>query len=353
MAETDDTQKHAAPDAGERLAYADDLYCPECGYSLRGLTSDRCPECGLLLDFIESETSLIPWERRREIGGRRAYWQTLALVIFRKKLFCRAVYRPVSYADAQRFRWVSILHAYVPMLLALAVVHAAHPDMLPRAADETGWWFVIFVCVCVLLALLTITGVPSYFFHPRHLSTEQQNRAVAISYYGCAELSLTPWAFFGLCGAAVADRIDTKLGALLGLAGLFILILVLIRLLVQPRFTWRAYLYPKAGIPLMIASVLIAICAVWVMIGEPPRDLAYMLGVPSALAPAVLVLLCWLDLIAIARQTLRQPLATLRVAVLVPVLWFVGGGLVLIGLPAVAYFLALVFYSLRGTGLSS
>jgi len=66
--------------------YADDLYCPECGYSLRGLTSDRCPECGLRLDFIESAVSLIPWERRRELGRIRAYWQTVLMVLTRTKI---------------------------------------------------------------------------------------------------------------------------------------------------------------------------------------------------------------------------------------------------------------------------
>ena len=136
--------------------YADDLFCPECGYSLRGLTSDRCPECGLKLDFIESEVSLIPWERRREIGRVRAYWQTVFQVMCRNKMFCRAGYRSVSYRDAQLFRWVSILHAYATLLLVTGVVHVLHSDLIPGMADESGWWFIGLHWACVLLALLAV-----------------------------------------------------------------------------------------------------------------------------------------------------------------------------------------------------
>jgi hypothetical protein len=37
--------------------------------------------------------------------------------------------------------------------------------------------------------VIAATGVPSYLFHPRRLSTEQQNRAIALSYYVCGILS--------------------------------------------------------------------------------------------------------------------------------------------------------------------
>jgi len=38
----DDVETFSAPQA-----YDEDLACPECGYNLAGLPSDRCPECGL------------------------------------------------------------------------------------------------------------------------------------------------------------------------------------------------------------------------------------------------------------------------------------------------------------------
>ena len=40
--------------AADNLSISAEYHCPDCGYSLRGLTSDRCPECGLVLDFIDA-----------------------------------------------------------------------------------------------------------------------------------------------------------------------------------------------------------------------------------------------------------------------------------------------------------
>jgi len=63
-------------------AYADDLNCPKCGYSLRGLTSERCPECGMSLAEVNALGSAIPWVHRRSIGTWRAYWRTVDWATF-------------------------------------------------------------------------------------------------------------------------------------------------------------------------------------------------------------------------------------------------------------------------------
>ncbi len=286
MPENDSERSHSQHIPGATPAYADDLYCPECGYSLRGLTSKRCPECGLLLDFIESGTPMIPWERRRDLDWLRAYWQTVLMVIFRSRKFCRAFYQPVSYSDAQAFRWVSILHVYVPALFTLGVVHYLHPDLLPRAADETGWWFVVFVCLCALLALIVLTGLPSYFFHPKYLSVERQNRAVALSYYGCAPLALAAIVLLGMC---------------------------------------------VGGVLLRSAS---PIATVWL---------------PGALLLKLILAICWTRWGVIGSRTLRRLGRRLLVYCVMPLL-VVGVGFfgILIGLPLAAYFIALALYSLRG-----
>lgn len=199
--------------------YPDDLYCPECGYSLRGLTSARCPECGLSLEFIRSDAPLIPWERRRQLGRLRAYWQTVFQVLFRTKRFCRASCRPVSHPDAQRFRWVTILHVYLPALAVLPVAHWANPNMLRDAVEETSGWFVTLVGAWVLPTLLVLTGLPSYLFHPRRLTTAQQNRAVALSYYGTAPLGLlAPLAAAAVGTLAFADHLRGEPGAVVGLS---------------------------------------------------------------------------------------------------------------------------------------
>ena len=148
----------------------------------------------------------------------------------------------------------------------------------------------------------------------------------------------------------LAGRIDSKLAALLGLMALFILILGLTALLVPRPFSWRSYLYPKAGVALIPVG-LVAISAVWIGLGEAPSDLTFLLGVPSAAVPLALLLLYWFDLLAIARRTLRQPWAVWRVVLLLPLLWLICGGLIVVVPPAAAYFIALVFYSVRTGGL--
>ena len=100
---------------------SEDLFCPECAYNLRTLTSDRCPECGSSLETLRSTVSGIPWTKRDQLGWFRAYWKTVRLATFGQRKFVFEIGRPVDYADSQRFRWLTILHVYVP-ILALTVL---------------------------------------------------------------------------------------------------------------------------------------------------------------------------------------------------------------------------------------
>ena len=268
--------------------YDDDLLCPDCGYSLRGLTSERCPECGLDLDFIESDKPVIPWERRREIGRVRAYWQTVFQVMFHGKVFCRAMYRQVDYTSAQRFRWISILLTFVAAMLCQAVLHVIHPNLIHDAAAEMGWWFIGLCWGTILLALAVFTGLPSYFFHPRSMPTARQNRSVALSFYGCTPLALGP------------------LGPLLAGVGAAI---------------WRTG--DHEYLTWLIPSILALISMIW----------------------------CWITWSSLARRTLLRGERRLLMTWTLPVLWLVGSGLILVGIPAIAYFLAVVFYSLRPISL--
>ncbi|MFQ5807971.1 MAG: hypothetical protein ACE5I3_16115, partial [Phycisphaerae bacterium] len=194
--------------------YAEDLYCPECGYSLRGLTSARCPECGLLLDFIESEVSLIPWERRREIGWIRAYWRTVLLVMFRHKVFHRAFYQPVSHRDAQCFRGVSILHACVPAWLAVAAFYLLEHDAAAATARFAGSWFIPFCCACLLTCLYVVSGLPSYMFDSELLADRQRARAAALGCYGCASLAWMPVAFAAFLAGLILRRVYPTAGVI-------------------------------------------------------------------------------------------------------------------------------------------
>jgi hypothetical protein len=193
-----------------------ELFCPGCGYSLRGISSANCPECGLAIDRTEASVSRIPWEHRRRIGYIRAYWRTLRMPA---TSVARDVIRPVNYRDARLFQFITVLLVGLP-LGALGVLPL--PSYLYKGLGSSlqswpitmpaGWTIDLMlplvagvglkftVPIAVLLFLLAMTGVPSYFFHPPHLSIVQQNRAIALSYYACTPLvflllpTLVAWA---------------------------------------------------------------------------------------------------------------------------------------------------------------
>ncbi len=92
--------------------------CPECGYSLRRLTSDRCPECGEAFPtpsrvYRRWANRRLPWERRVRGGVVFAYLRTILLIIFRPGRAARGVAIPDRYGKA--VRW-AVLHL---VLLAL------------------------------------------------------------------------------------------------------------------------------------------------------------------------------------------------------------------------------------------
>jgi hypothetical protein len=183
------------------------LVCPECGYDLRGIDSGQCPECGQAIDRAGMSVARIPWSHRESLGAFKAYWRTSLLVIFRPRRLAEEVARPVSFADAQAFRHITVLLAWLPMVLTfIAIVLFNWGDATAGLHVPTArlGWFLEAACFVVgllalWLALLMITGVGSYFYHPASLPIKQQNRGVALSYYTCA-----PLAWFWVPGALSA-----------------------------------------------------------------------------------------------------------------------------------------------------
>lgn len=274
-----------------------DLFCQRCGYNLRGLTGDRCPECGEPLDTVRAAEPQIPWVYRREIGRFRAYWRTVWLVMFRQRRFCDEMARPVSYADAQRFRWVTILHVYLPILIATIVFYVVAPSPVFRAdgyrvrLDEalldltiSSVWPIAVLHLSFVLCLAAVTGVPSYFFHPRGLRVESQNRAIALSYYACGPLAISLFPI----AAGVAS----------GLIGL------------DHKF-----------------GLFLALLCVTVPCGQ---------------------LIAWLlDLIHLAHRLMPQfGSRAALVGCCVPILWLILTGFILFGIPAIAAYIVIIVVSL-------
>ena len=208
-----------------------DIPCLDCGYNLRGLTSNRCPECGEGVEHARSIDPQIPWAHRERLGAFRAYWQTVFLVLRRRKRLCWETVRPVSFADSQAFRWVTVLHVWVPIVLASMLVYHVEASLASPGAfgnDIThevvlaGWPLAI-LNIAALLMLAAVTGMPSYFFHPRALPLEQQNRAVALSYFACAPLALAPIPMAMVMRASVVYPESTEAAAFLGGVALILL----------------------------------------------------------------------------------------------------------------------------------
>jgi hypothetical protein len=101
--------------------------CPECGYSLRGLTEPRCPECGVDLpsanrSFRRWAVRRIPWDRLQRGSLIMAYLGTLLRILFVPWRSGRDLAVPDRWGRAVRWAMVHLL------LCALAAVLLSQQD---------------------------------------------------------------------------------------------------------------------------------------------------------------------------------------------------------------------------------
>lgn len=185
------------------------LFCPHCGYDLRTLTGDGCPECGGEIDREALSRSQIPWVHRATQGRLRTFWSTVWHSTFHTRHLAYEMIRPVDYRDARRFQAALVIWLMAWLIGAIGV-WAGLASMAPR---PIAWWPMLMggiaLAVFASLFLITATGVPSYWFHPRGVPVERQNRAIALSYYASAPLAFLPLAgvilAVGVAAAMVAD----------------------------------------------------------------------------------------------------------------------------------------------------
>jgi hypothetical protein len=262
--------------------------CQQCGYDLRGLTGAMCPECGRSLAGVRATVSQIPWSHHRDIGRFRAYWKTIWLVMFRQQEFCDELARPVDFVDSQRFRWMTVLHAAAPAAAVIVVTGLLYGDRLRLQWDlPSGGWLMAVLAgfwLHYVLFLLAATGAPSYFFHPKACPIEQQNRAIALSYYASGPLALM---FVPALALAIASPLPA-------------------------RYRWDLFLQ------LLAALLVLAVMAVW-----------------------------WLDLVHLTRRLLPQrPGCAWLVGIFVPSMWYLLALAIFWLLPAVWGYAALAVQGL-------
>jgi hypothetical protein len=93
--------------------------CPQCGYDLRALQSDRCPECGLVVDRQALQNSAIAWAHRAELGRFRAFFKTHWQILRDAREIRFDAARPQSMSDARRF---AVMNASCMALFLTALV---------------------------------------------------------------------------------------------------------------------------------------------------------------------------------------------------------------------------------------
>jgi len=141
-------------------------------------------------------------------------------------------------SDARRFRFVTILHVIIPVVLVVLLCYlmdpprriATSPAVLrtfpPNASlSEWAWasiWPVAVLLVALALALLAATDITSYFFRPRDEPVHLQNRALALSHYASAPLA---WTFIPLALGFAGYSIE-RTHALLGVGVIMLSIML-------------------------------------------------------------------------------------------------------------------------------
>jgi hypothetical protein len=179
----------------------DSLHCPQCRYNLFGIeNSSRCPECGLEIDR-DTAVSRLPWSHRRQIGRVRAFFRTALLGTFRPRLIADEMNRPVSFADARKFRLICVGVAWVCVFIFSGALVCEFSEL--SRGLQMGIWMAL--GLGLWLHLIATTGLPSVFFHPSYLPVVRQNRAVALSYYSASPLAWTPVAMLLLTVSVLLD----------------------------------------------------------------------------------------------------------------------------------------------------
>lgn len=261
-------------------------HCLKCEYDISQQAGGRCPECGKPLTEGDLTPSHIPWAHRKQIGTVRAYWRTVRMVLLHRPAIQAEFARGVSYRHAQLFRWVSVLIAWLSNM-AITMTAFAGPisgmsGPFPIELMASG------ATLLSLPALAAWTGIPSYFFHPRSLSIDRQNRAIALSYYATAALALSPLGpialFAGILIRRFAPNVEVDyIGWIAILVGLLFPLVVtllylaeIVGLAVRLLPSGRGYGY-RVG---LIVPVL------WLLVG-----VLIFVGIPALVACAFLVAL--------------------------------------------------------------
>lgn len=136
------------------------------------------------------------------------------MVLFGTRRLCAEIARPIDFKDATRFWLVTASLLFAATLLHLSTWTRFVEDVLEGLGERylagPQWMTQLFMwtmTVCSPIALFTMTRVHTYWFHPRSIPVEHQNRAVALSHYACAMLVIVAVGLSAMAlGALLVDE---------------------------------------------------------------------------------------------------------------------------------------------------
>ena len=199
------------------------VFCPGCGYDLRGSAASRCSECGLLVDRAALERSAFPWAHRASLGRARAFLKTVWLVTADAQSLRHETAKAQSPRDGASFRRCvafalsACFAAFVTtMILAGGITAMAvdrneflGPGGMPRwSQDVLVPWSAGIALSPALFAYSTLfafyaAGVPRSILRTRGAPEDYRRTVEAISGYVVAPLVLLLPATAGLAGLFV------------------------------------------------------------------------------------------------------------------------------------------------------
>ena len=117
LADLDGTTENPGLMADDRA-----VFCPSCGYDLRGSNAERCSECGMEIDRVALKTTAVPWAYRRSIGRVRAFLKTVWLVTYDSQRIRHELIRPQDDRDARRFQYANAALLTITFLIVVAAM---------------------------------------------------------------------------------------------------------------------------------------------------------------------------------------------------------------------------------------
>lgn len=274
------------PDQSVSPAASIELFCTGCGYSLHGLPRPVCPECGEDASTHLADTSQIAWLRVKGWLHPTAFWKTVVQVCFRRPARLRfELLHEVDYRHTRAFAWLAAFVGWLTFPFGTAILLAQSPgsEVEWLATRPGNWIYAAAAALITLTWMILLSGLHTYFFHPRSLPVAVQNRTLALSYLAAAPLALLP------------------LVLLLDLACVM-------------------------SIPADFESLRLLVAC----------------GFPAAAA-----LLWYLRIVSFARPLLRNPARAWTLALLWPLAAILLTVIVLVILPAVAFYLAVVYVGIK------